>query len=91
MNVCFLTKIGKSLMFPIATLPAAALLLRLGSGDMLGAVPNEAIQYIASIMAASGNAILGNLPIILPSVLRWDWHTIAVAAQLLQVQLRILF
>ncbi len=60
----FLQKIGKSLMFPIATLPAAALLLRLGSGDMLGAVPNEAIQYIASIMAASGNAILGNLPII---------------------------
>lgn len=60
----FLQKIGKSLMFPIATLPAAALLLRLGSADMLGAVPNEAIQYIASIMAASGNAILGNLPII---------------------------
>ncbi|GLC88823.1 N-acetylglucosamine-specific PTS transporter subunit IIBC [Lysinibacillus piscis] len=60
----FLQKIGKSLMFPIATLPAAALLLRLGSGDLLGAVPNEAIQYIASIMAASGNAILGNLPII---------------------------
>ena len=60
----FLQKIGKSLMFPIATLPAAALLLRLGSGDMLGAIPNEAIQYIASIMAASGNAILGNLPII---------------------------
>jgi len=60
----FLQKIGKSLMFPIATLPAAALLLRLGSADMLGAIPNEAIQYIASIMAASGDAILGNLPII---------------------------
>ncbi|MFJ7406258.1 MULTISPECIES: N-acetylglucosamine-specific PTS transporter subunit IIBC [unclassified Lysinibacillus] len=60
----FLQKIGKSLMFPIATLPAAALLLRLGSGDMLGVVENEVVQYIASIMAASGNAILGNLPII---------------------------
>ncbi|WP_341302590.1 N-acetylglucosamine-specific PTS transporter subunit IIBC [Lysinibacillus sp. FSL H8-0500] len=60
----FLQKIGKSLMFPIATLPAAALLLRLGSDDMLGAIPNEVIQYIASIMAASGDAILGNLPII---------------------------
>lgn len=60
----FLQKIGKSLMFPIATLPAAALLLRLGSGDILGAVPNEVVQYIASIMAASGNAILSNLPMI---------------------------
>ncbi len=62
--LAFLQKIGKSLMFPIATLPAAALLLRLGSGDMLGAVPNEVVQHIASIMAASGDAILGNLPII---------------------------
>jgi len=62
--LAFLQKIGKSLMFPIATLPAAALLLRLGSGDMLGAVPNDIVQYIASIMAASGNAILGNLAII---------------------------
>ena len=51
-------------MFPIATLPAAALLLRLGSDDMLGAVPNDVVHYIASIMAASGDAILGNLPII---------------------------
>ncbi|MFJ7886488.1 N-acetylglucosamine-specific PTS transporter subunit IIBC [Lysinibacillus xylanilyticus] len=62
--LAFLQKIGRSLMFPIATLPAAALLLRLGSNDMLGAVPNDVVHYIASIMAASGNAILGNLPII---------------------------
>ncbi|KMY32722.1 PTS N-acetyl glucosamine transporter subunits IIABC [Lysinibacillus xylanilyticus] len=62
--LAFLQKIGRSLMFPIATLPAAALLLRLGSDDMLGAVPNDVVHYIASIMAASGNAILGNLPII---------------------------
>ncbi|UPW84904.1 N-acetylglucosamine-specific PTS transporter subunit IIBC [Lysinibacillus sp. Ag94] len=62
--LAFLQKIGRSLMFPIATLPAAALLLRLGSDDMLGAVPNNVVHYIASIMAASGDAILGNLPII---------------------------
>ncbi|MED3802351.1 N-acetylglucosamine-specific PTS transporter subunit IIBC [Lysinibacillus xylanilyticus] len=62
--LAFLQKIGRSLMFPIATLPAAALLLRLGSDDMLGAVQNDVVHYIASIMAASGNAILGNLPII---------------------------
>lgn len=62
--LAFLQKIGKSLMFPIATLPAAALLSRLGSGDMLGAVPNDVVQHIATVMAASGGAILSNLPII---------------------------
>ncbi|MFJ8262276.1 N-acetylglucosamine-specific PTS transporter subunit IIBC [Rummeliibacillus sp. NPDC094406] len=60
----FLQKIGKSLMFPIATLPAAALLLRLGSDDMLGSFDVKFVQIIAHIMAASGDAILGNLPII---------------------------
>lgn len=60
----FLQKIGKSLMFPIATLPAAAILVRFGSPDMLGAIDSQFIQYIAGIMAAAGNAILGNLPII---------------------------
>lgn len=60
----FLQKIGKSLMFPIATLPAAALLVRLGSDDMLGSFQVEFIQIIAKIMAASGGAILDNLPLI---------------------------
>ncbi|WP_102691224.1 N-acetylglucosamine-specific PTS transporter subunit IIBC [Rummeliibacillus pycnus] len=60
----FLQKIGKSLMFPIATLPAAALLVRLGSDDMLGSFQVKFIQIIAKIMAASGGAILDNLPLI---------------------------
>ena len=30
-------RLGRSLMLPIATLPAAGLLLRLGQADMLGA------------------------------------------------------
>ncbi|HWI48815.1 MAG TPA: N-acetylglucosamine-specific PTS transporter subunit IIBC [Rummeliibacillus sp.] len=60
----FLQKIGKSLMFPIATLPAAALLVRLGSDDMLGSFHVNFIQIIAKVMAASGDAILGNLPLI---------------------------
>lgn len=51
-------------MFPIATLPAAALLVRLGSDDMLGSINVKFIQIIANIMAASGGAILDNLPII---------------------------
>ncbi|EGA88505.1 PTS system N-acetylglucosamine-specific EIICBA component (EIICBA-Nag) (EII-Nag) [Planococcus donghaensis MPA1U2] len=50
----FLQKIGKSLMFPIATLPAAALLLRFGQDDMLG-IP---------FMSAAGAGIIDNLAII---------------------------
>src|SRR5690554_1627720 len=50
----FLQRIGKSLMFPIATLPAAALLLRFGQEDMLD-IP---------FLAAAGGGILDNLAII---------------------------
>ncbi|MFC7062116.1 N-acetylglucosamine-specific PTS transporter subunit IIBC [Halobacillus seohaensis] len=50
----FLQRIGKSLMFPIATLPAAALLVRLGMEDMLD------IPFVT----AAGNGILGNLSLI---------------------------
>ncbi|WP_163528344.1 N-acetylglucosamine-specific PTS transporter subunit IIBC [Halobacillus ihumii] len=50
----FLQRIGKSLMFPIATLPAAALLVRLGMEDMLD-VP---------FVTAAGNGILTNLSLI---------------------------
>ncbi|WP_347862144.1 N-acetylglucosamine-specific PTS transporter subunit IIBC [Salimicrobium sp. PL1-032A] len=52
--LAFLQRIGKSLMFPIATLPAAALLVRLGMEDMLD---------IAFIQAA-GDSILTNLSLI---------------------------
>ncbi|WP_342558844.1 N-acetylglucosamine-specific PTS transporter subunit IIBC [Metasolibacillus sp. FSL K6-0083] len=52
--LAFLQKIGKSLMFPIATLPAAALLVRFGQEDMLN----------LPIIAAAGDGILGNLPLI---------------------------
>ncbi|MYL39542.1 N-acetylglucosamine-specific PTS transporter subunit IIBC [Halobacillus litoralis] len=50
----FLQRIGKSLMFPIATLPAAALLVRLGMEDFLD------LPFIT----AAGNGILGNLALI---------------------------
>ncbi|ENH97719.1 PTS system N-acetylglucosamine-specific transporter subunit IIABC [Gracilibacillus halophilus YIM-C55.5] len=50
----FLQRIGKSLMLPIAVLPAAALLLRLGQDDLLN------IPFIAE----SGNAIFDNLALI---------------------------
>lgn len=50
----FLQRIGKSLMLPIAVLPAAALLLRLGQDDLLG------IEF----MAKAGDAIFSELPLI---------------------------
>lgn len=50
----FLQRIGKSLMFPIATLPAAALLLRFGQEDLLG-IP---------FLSAAGAGIIDNLAII---------------------------
>jgi PTS system N-acetylglucosamine-specific IIC component len=47
-------KLGKALMLPIATLPVAALLLRLGQGDLLD-IP---------FMAQAGGAIFGQLPLL---------------------------
>ncbi|MGM0380342.1 MAG: N-acetylglucosamine-specific PTS transporter subunit IIBC [Bacillota bacterium] len=47
-------KVGKALMLPVAVLPIAALLLRLGAGDVLG---------IPFVMAA-GDAIFSNLAIL---------------------------
>ncbi len=49
-----LQKIGKALMMPIAVLPIAAILLRLGFGDIF-------TGDIAGIMKSSGEAIFSNL------------------------------
>lgn len=49
-----LQSVGRSLMLPIAVLPAAALLLRLGQDDLLG----------LPWMAAAGNAVFTNLPLL---------------------------
>ncbi|MFF8426005.1 PTS transporter subunit EIIC [Streptomyces sp. NPDC016566] len=60
-----LQRIGRSLMLPVAVLPAAALLVRLGNTDMLGD-PNypALLTKIASFMAAGGNAILDNMALL---------------------------
>ncbi|TMW70940.1 N-acetylglucosamine-specific PTS transporter subunit IIBC [Alteribacter natronophilus] len=50
----FLQRIGKALMLPIAVLPAAGLLLRLGQDDLLN-IP---------FMMEAGDAIFGNLPLL---------------------------
>jgi PTS system N-acetylglucosamine-specific IIC component len=57
--------LGRSLMLPIAVLPAAALLLRLGQPD-LWAWTNNASMVASGIpwMAQAGNALFANLPMI---------------------------
>ncbi|GAB3954346.1 PTS transporter subunit EIIC [Streptomyces sparsus] len=58
-------RIGRSLMLPIATLPAAALMLRLGQGDMLGRENFPAfVNKIAEFLAAGGGALLDNMPLL---------------------------
>ncbi|MEU8582552.1 PTS transporter subunit EIIC [Streptomyces abikoensis] len=58
-------RIGRSLMLPVAVLPAAALLVRLGNDDMLGrkSFP-EFIVKIAGYMSAGGNALLSNMALL---------------------------
>ncbi|HEY3437213.1 MAG TPA: PTS transporter subunit EIIC [Actinotalea sp.] len=64
-----LQRIGRSLMLPIASLPVAALLLRLGQPDMLGkdglaGAWGDWLLPVADVMGAAGNALFANLPMI---------------------------
>ena len=64
-----LQRIGRSLMLPIASLPAAALLLRLGQPDMLGAdglagAWGDWLLPVADVLGAAGNALFANLPLL---------------------------
>ncbi|WP_242889439.1 PTS transporter subunit EIIC [Actinomadura litoris] len=58
-----LQRIGRSLMLPIAVLPAAGILLRLGQDDLLG-VDGLGWDRIAEVFAAAGGALLDNLPLL---------------------------
>jgi PTS system N-acetylglucosamine-specific IIC component len=55
-------RVGRSLMLPIAALPAAALLLRLGQADMLGEF--SALEEVAAVIGAAGGALFENLPLL---------------------------
>lgn len=58
-------RLGRSLMLPIAVLPAAALLMRFGQGDMLGSASLPGwCNEIAKYMAAGGNAVFNNLALL---------------------------
>ncbi|WP_214320993.1 PTS transporter subunit EIIC [Nonomuraea sediminis] len=63
-----LQRIGRSLMMPIAVLPAAGLLLRFGQDDLLGKDGLGAIWPwllpVAQVLAAAGGALFDNLPVL---------------------------
>ena len=64
-----LQPLGRALMLPIAVLPVAALLLRIGQTDLLGAPALGAMTggltvTIASVFAAAGGAIFSSLGLI---------------------------
>lgn len=66
-----LQRVGKSLMLPVAILPAAGILMGLGnfmqSADLVNNLPfigTERIQMIANIMASAGSVIFDNLALI---------------------------
>ncbi|WP_327677290.1 PTS transporter subunit EIIC [Kitasatospora sp. NBC_00458] len=58
-----LQKIGRSLQLPIAVLPAAGLLLRLGQDDVFG---KDGLGWdkVAAVFATAGNGVFDNLPLL---------------------------
>ncbi len=62
-NLAPIQKFGRSLMLPIASLPAAAILLRLGQDDLLG---KDGLGWttVAPIIGAAGNALFANLALL---------------------------
>jgi N-acetylglucosamine PTS system EIICBA or EIICB component len=74
-----LSRIGRSLMLPVATLPAGALLLRFGQEDMLGGhvahLPGQHyglaqyrsffwLEHVANVMNSAGSLIFTSLPLL---------------------------
>lgn len=59
-----LQRLGKSLMLPIAVLPAAGILLRLGQDDLLGRIDAPVIGPFFQAMSAAGGAVFSNLPLL---------------------------
>lgn len=62
-NLAPIQKFGRSLMLPIASLPAAALLLRIGQDDVLGK-DGLGWNQVAAVIGAAGNALFANLALL---------------------------
>ncbi|MEU3500764.1 PTS transporter subunit EIIC [Streptomyces hundungensis] len=58
-----LQKVGRSLQLPIAVLPAAGILLRLGQDDVFG---KDGLQWgtVAKVFATAGDAVFSNMPLL---------------------------
>ncbi|WP_324784103.1 PTS transporter subunit EIIC [Streptomyces sp. H51] len=58
-----LQKVGRSLQLPIAVLPAAGILLRLGQNDVFG---QDGLGWnkVAAVFATAGDAVFSNLPLL---------------------------
>jgi PTS system N-acetylglucosamine-specific IIC component len=58
-----LQKVGRSLQLPVAVLPAAGILLRLGQPDVFG---DKGLHWgkVADVFAAAGNGVFGNLALL---------------------------
>jgi PTS system N-acetylglucosamine-specific IIC component len=67
-----LQRFARSLMLPIAVLPAAALLSRLGyidgegkgQGELIAAIPGDAFDNIAKVVGSAGDALFQYLPLL---------------------------
>jgi PTS system N-acetylglucosamine-specific IIC component len=57
-----LQRLGRSLMLPIAALPAAGLLLRFGQDDLLGGV--KGFEKVAAVLSAAGGSLFDWLPLL---------------------------
>lgn len=66
-----LQRLGRSLMLPIAALPVAGLLNRLGQDDLLGRV--QALKTVAAVFAAAGGALFEHLPLIFAVGIAIGW------------------
>ena len=62
-NLAPIQRFGRSLMLPIAALPVAALMLRLGQDDLLG---QDGLGWntVAAVVGAGGGALFANLPLL---------------------------
>jgi PTS system N-acetylglucosamine-specific IIC component len=58
-----LQKVGRSLQLPVAVLPAAGIMVRLGADDVFG---KDGLGWnkVAAVFDGAGDAILGNLPLL---------------------------
>ena len=66
-----LQRLGRSLMLPIAALPAAGILLRLGQDDLLGRW--SSMETVAAVLAGAGGALFDNLPLIFAVGIAIGW------------------